>query len=637
MSLAQRENRTVKSKLALFYWIIVISFVILISGFWRLQIFQSDYYSNLAERNHLKDLPIAAPRGRVLDRYNRVLVDNYPAFAITAQWEFLKALQEHIPAIAEGLQLDPEELARQVEISRKRLPYRPFVIRENATREDIAFVESHRIEFPELDLVSAQRRLYPPDGLAANMLGYVGEVSDSDLDRPELALTEPGDHVGKTGLERQYDDVLRGEDGVRRVIVNSRGADMGVLDEKPPTAGHPLRLTIDLDLQEVAEQSFQGDNGALVALDPRTGEVLAMVSRPAYDPNLFAKGISREDWAALMSDPHNPLLNRAIQAQLAPGSIYKIILAAAALEAGTADAKTVYSCPGGATFYGRYFKCWEKHGHGQVNMHQAIVHSCDVFFYNVGKALGIDRMAEYSTAFGLGHRTGIDLPNEETGVMPSEEWKERVFHQKWYAGETISLAIGQGALTVTPLQLAYSIGGITSGGYFARPHLISWKDLTALGRPTPNPSEIRFPLQDETVTLITNAMYGVVNEGGTGGRARIVGVDVAGKTGSAQVASVQTAKNAKGSKDSLKDNAWFVGLAPRRNPEIVVCVLYEGGEHGYLAAPIARAVIKAYFDKKNGIQPRYAEKPEKPEAPKPEAARELAAVRVKGESHKPPA
>lgn len=479
-------------------------------------------------------------------------------------------------------------------------------------------METHRVEFPELDLVSVQSRLYPPNGFGANLFGYVGEVSENDLDRPELALAQPGSQVGKSGLERQYDDILRGVDGERRVIVNSRGADMGVFEEKPPVVGHQLRLTIDQDLQQIAEESFQGDDGALVALDPRTGEVLAMVSRPAFDPNLFSKGISRAEWSELISNSRNPLLNRAIQAQLAPGSVYKIIMATAALESGVATEDTAFYCPGSAVFYGRVFHCWEKKGHGHISLHNAIVRSCDVFFYNLGKNLGIDRMAEYSTAFGLGRKTGIDLPNEENGTMPSEEWKEKVFHEKWYAGETISLAIGQGALVVTPLQVAYAVGGIASGGYFPRPHLVSWKDLESLVRPPPTPIERRVPLSDQTVTIVTDGMYGVVNEGGgTGGRARIPGVDVAGKTGSAQTASVQTAKSAH-----LKDNAWFVGLAPRRNPEIVVAVLYEGGEHGALAAPIAKAVIKAYYDKKNGIQPHFAEKPEPIEAP--DAAREIA-------------
>lgn len=602
---SQRDTRAAKARITFLQWIVVVLCLVLASGFWRLQIFQAEYYADLAERNHLKSIPIPAPRGRILDRYNRVIVDNYPSFTLMVQWEFLRNLEEHIEGIAQGLKVDPADLRRQVEVLRRRTPYKPVVLKDNVSRGDVAFVESHRVEYPELDLVSVQSRLYPPDGFAANLVGYVGEVSDNDLDRPELALTQPGELVGKSGLEREYDDVLRGIDGERRVIVNSHGVDMGLFDERPPVPGRPLRLTIDYDLQLAAEQAFEGDSGAVVALDPRTGEVLAMVSRPAFDPNWFAKRISRENWVRLVTDARNPLLNRAIQAQLAPGSVYKILLAATALESGEMDSHTTFYCPGGGVFYGRYFRCWEKKGHGNVDVHSAIVRSCDVFFYNVGMKLGIDKMAEYSTAFGLGVKTGIDLPNEQPGIMPSEQWKQKTFHQKWYAGETISVAIGQGAMTVTPLQVAYSVGGIASGGQFQRPHLVKWDDLQELGRALPDPVLRHVALSDETVVAVTDGMYGVVNEGGgTGGRARIQGVDVGGKTGTAQVASLQTAKQG-----DLPDNAWFVGLAPRRNPEIVVAVLYQHGLHGYLAAPIAKAVIKAYFDKKNGIQPRFAEKP----------------------------
>ena len=510
-------------------------------------------------------------------------------------------------------------MLRRIQRSRQRSPYRPIVLAEEATRQQIAFIESHRIEFPELDLVSVQRRLYLSDGFAAHLLGYLGEVSQADLDRPELALMHPGDLVGKAGIERQYDEILRGKDGLRRVIVDSHGRETTVLDEELPTSGKPLRLTIDYDLQLIAEQELGAEQGALVALDPRTGEVLAMVSHPGFDLNLFSGGISTQDWSGLVSDPALPLLNRAIQAQLAPGSIYKVVLAAASMEAESADETTSYYCGGGAVFYDRYFRCWKKGGHGRVNLHQALVHSCDVFFYNLGKNLGVERIAEYSFKYGLGRKTGIDLPNEETGTVPSPEWKEKLFRQKWYAGETISLAIGQGALTVTPLQVAYSVGGITSGGHFARPHLAFWHDVESAGLPVQAPQAIRVAMDERTVAAVTDALYGVVNEGGTGTRARVAGLDIGGKTGTAQVASLERTRAAGQSTKDLRDNAWFVGLAPRRNPEIVVAVLYQSGEHGYLAAPIARDIIKAYFDKKNGIQPHLAQKTE--------SGREAAAVK----------
>ena len=612
MHFSQRETRLAESRLNLLQWGLVVAFVLLLSGFWRLQILLPDYYSRLADRNHIKSLPIPAPRGRILDRDGRVLVDNTPSFSIIAQAEGYDTIQEHLPALAEGLEIEQEELTRRAETRRQRQPYGPIVLVEEASRAQIAYVASHRSEFPELDLMSTQKRVYQPDGLAAHLLGYLGEVSESDLDLPQFALLEPGERVGKSGIERQYDTLLRGEDGLRRVVVDSYGREVTVLDSKPPVPGRPLRLTLDYDLQLVAEQAFEAEAGALVALDARTGEVLAMVSRPGYDPNLFSTGIATSDWTKLTTDPRLPLLNRATQAQLAPGSVYKLMLATAALEAGTLDETTTYTCPGGAVFYGRYFRCWQSKGHGRVSLHRAIAQSCDVFFYNVGKNLGVELMAEYSQQFGLGRKTGIDLPNEESGTMPSPEWKEKLFRQKWYPGETISLAIGQGALTTTPVQLAYSYGGITSDGHFARPHLVAWDELSEAGRPVQQPTVAQVALRETTVQAVTDALYGVVNEGGTGGRARIVGLDVGGKTGSAQVASIQTARSAAGTDLDLRDNGWFVGLAPRRNPEIVVAVLYQGGEHGSLAAPLAKAVIQSYFDKKKGspVLPRFAQNKE---------------------------
>ena len=610
MEFSEKGTRYAARRLIFLQWGVVAVFLFLITGFWRLQILDPEYYSRLAERNHIKEISIPAARGRILDRDGRVLVDNYPAFSIVAKWGDEKELDEHLAAIANGLGMEPGDLSGRIESARRRAPLRPIPLREKASWQDVAFVETHRSEYPGLDLMTVQRRAYPHDGFAAHLLGYVGEVSENDLDLPELALLEPGDLVGKAGIERQYNDVLKGEDGSRRIVVNTFGAEVASLDESPPVSGQDLRLTLDFDLQTIAEQGFQEDKGALVALDPRTGEVLALVSRPTFDPNLFTSGISGEDWSRLVNDLNLPLINRSIQAQLAPGSVYKILLATAALQAGTATEETSYYCPGGANFYGRYFRCWKTRGHGRVNLHQAIVHSCDVFFYNLGRNLGVDLIADYSTQFGLGHRTGIDLPHEQTGTVPSPEWKRRVFGEKWFPGETISLAIGQGALTVTPLQIAYSFGGIASGGHFIRPHLVSTDDLVAQGRQLPGEGEIHVALAEETVEAVTDALYGVVNEGGTGGPARIVGLDVGGKTGTAQVASLQAARSAKEAGAPLKDNAWFVGLAPRRNPEIVVVVLYQSGEHGYLAAPLAREVIKAYFDKKKGIQPHLANREE---------------------------
>jgi penicillin-binding protein 2 len=351
-------------------------------------------------------------------------------------------------------------------------------------------------------------------------------------------------------------------------------------------------LSIDFDIQQVAEQSLGPRPGAVVALDPRTGEVLAMSSHPSPDPNDFAVRISKEEWAQLNDDPLRPLFNRAIQAQLAPGSVFKIVTATAMLEDKVPPENFTAFCPGYATFYGRQFKCWVygKSSHGVVDLHKAILESCDVFFYNVGMRLGIDRLSYYGSKLGIGHKTGIDLPSEEAGLMPSTEWVERVQHRKWYAGETISVSTGQGAVTTTPLQLARMIGGIAMGGVFKQPHLL--KDA-------PNVGEDRFELSEPTVEKITDAMYGVVNQGGTGASLKLAGIEFSGKSGTAQV--IGYAERARvGKQKRFEDNAWFVGYAPRRNPEIVVAVLVqESGKHGGEAAgPVVRDVIKAYYDKK---------------------------------------
>jgi penicillin-binding protein 2 len=431
-----------------------------------------------------------------------------------------------------------------------------------------------------------------PGGFMAHASGYVGEVSEEQIEASNDKL-RPGDFAGKSGLERQYNDLLQGTDGMRRVVVNSVGKEVDRLPTQEAIPGKQIQLTIDYDLQQVAEQSLGPRQGAVVALDPRTGEVLAMASHPAPDPNDFAVRVPAEEWKRLNDDPAKPLLNRAIQAQLAPGSVFKVIMSVAMLEDRVPPASFTAYCPGYATFYKRQFKCWVfgKSAHGEVNLHKAIVQSCDVFFYNVGQRLGIDRISYYGSHLGIGHRTGIDLPSEEPGLMPSEEWVERVYHRKWYIGETISVAIGQGAMTSTPLQLAWSIGGIASGGVFKQPHL---------RKDAPDVAEVRFPISEHTLEEVTRGMYGVVNEEhGTATFIKLPGIEFSGKSGTAQVIGYAT-RERFGKQKKFEDNAWFVGYAPRRNPEISVAVLVqESGKHGGEAAgPVVRDVIKAYYDKK---------------------------------------
>ena len=574
-------------------YIIVGMVGVLLLGFWKLQVIDADKYSSMAERNRVRYIPVIAPRGRMLDRDGRVLVDNRPSFSVLLLRDEPVQVEKHLAGISEGLGIPVDDLRDQLNNTKNLPKFQPIIIKPDASQADIAFIESHRSDIPVLEMISVSRRRYLPGGFLAHAAGYVGEVSEQQIESSNGKL-RPGDFAGKTGLERQYNDQLQGTDGMRRVVVNSIGKEVERLATQEAIPGKQIQLTIDFDLQQIAEQSLGSRPGAAVALDPRTGEVLAMVSHPALDPNDFAVRISGDDWKNLNEDPQHPLLNRAIQAQLAPGSVFKIVTATAMLEDKNPPESFTTFCPGYATFYHRQFKCYiyGKGSHGVAGLHKAILESCDIFFYNVGMRLGIDRLSYYGTKFGLGRKTGIDLPDEKEGLMPSEEWVQRAFHRKWYAGETISVAIGQGAVITTPLQLARMIGGIAMGGVFKQPHLL--KDA-------PNVGEERVALSESTVEKITDAMYGVVNEeGGTARNVRLPGIEVSGKSGTAQVIGYAT-RERFGKQKRFEDNAWFVGYAPRRNPEIAVAVLVqESGKHGGEAAgPVVKDVIKAYYDKKN--------------------------------------
>ena len=593
----RNDNRLPQARLAVASYVIVGMIGVLLLGFWKLQVIDADKYSSLAERNRVRYIPVIAPRGRMLDRDGRVLVDNRPSFSVLLLRDDPPQVEKHLAGISDGLGIPVDDLRDQLANTKNLPKFQPIIIKPDASPADIAFIESHRSDIPVLEMISVSRRRYLPGGILSHAAGYVGEVSEQQIESSNGKL-RPGDFAGKTGLERQYNDLLQGTDGMRRVVVNSIGKEVDRLATQEAIPGKQITLTIDYDLQQISEQSLGQRPGAVVALDPRNGEVLAMVSRPTPDPNDFAVRISAEEWKQLNDDPLHPLLNRAIQAQLAPGSVFKIVTALAMLEDHNPPESLTTYCPGYGTFYGRQFKCWvysSKKGptsHGTTNLHEAILKSCDVFFYTVGMRLGIDRLSFYGDKLGLGHKTGIDLPSEETGLMPSEQWVERAFHRKWYAGETISVAIGQGAVTTTPVQLARMIGGIASGGVFKQPHML--KDAQHVG-------EERFPLSEHTIEGITDGMYGVINEpGGTGGQLKLAGIELSGKSGTAQVIGYDTRARVGKSK-KFEDNAWFVGYAPKRNPEICVAVLVqESGQHGGEAAgPVVKDIIKAYYDKKN--------------------------------------
>jgi penicillin-binding protein 2 len=603
-----RDEKVSALRLTASQYIILGIFLILAWGLWRLQVMQSDYYSLAAERNHTRNVPVLAPRGKILDREGRIIVDNYPSFSALLLRDSSRDLNGDADLIAQGLHLNADEVRARIKRFASMPQYQPIFLKEDITPDELQFIEAHRNELPELDTIMAHRRLYPRNGFMAHLIGYVGEVTEDMLNQPQFELYNPGDVVGISGVERQYNTLLMGKNGSRQALVDSHGREVGRLGETEAIPGKQLKLTIDLDLQIAAEEALAGKNGAVVAMDPHTGEILAMVSGPTFDPNDFAVRVSRDEWNKLVNDPDKPLLNKAIQAQLAPGSTFKIIMSVAGWQEHIAQDLHV-NCTGGAEFYGRRFGCWVKGGHGAVTLEKAIYQSCDVFFYTLANKLGIDRIAKYATDFGLGQKTGIDLPNEVNGVMPSEEWKIRNFKQKWFAGETISVGIGQGAVAITPVQLLRAISAISMGGRMVVPHVINPTEMPPGYVETGHYTEVKsVPLDPNGWNFITDAMSRVLLPEGTAPSAHVPGIDIAGKTGSAQIVSLTTRAKFKNS-DALAQNGWFVGFTPRRNPDIVVCVLFQGGEHGRLAARLATQVIKAYVDKQKRTPQKMVEQP----------------------------
>src|SRR6185312_4447517 len=563
-------------------YIVALILAVLITGLWRLQVLGADNFRALADANRIRKVPILAPRGRIFDRNGRLLVDNYPSVSCYLLRDQAKNINLDLPLISRGLNIPVDQIQAILRRYESAPRYQPIPLKQDITPDEQAFIEAHRNELPELETIDVQRRLYPRDGFASHLIGYVGEVSEEMLNNPRYAFYDPGDVVGRSGVEASYDSVLRGTDGYKDVIVNSRGKELGHLGQTLAIPGKDLRLTIDLDLQMAAEKALDGKVGAIVALDPHNGEVLALVSRPTFDPNQFSGRLTKNYWNEILSNPDHPLLDKATQAQLAPGSTFKIIMSVAGLQEGIAQDMHVL-CNGGADFYGHYYHCHAVHG--MVDITKGIYQSCDTFFYTLAEKLGIGRIAKYATMFGLGQKTGIDLPQEATGVMPSEEWKIRNFKEKWFAGETISVGIGQGSVAVTPVQLARALGGIASGGLLVRPHVAFPQDLPSNVLPASasdeaNDGKIQVPIDPKNWDIITDAMAMVPNPGGTAAGSHLEGIDFAGKTGTAQTISAAAKAKLKGSKAEYRNNAWFVGVEPRRNPEIVICVLLEQGEEG---------------------------------------------------------
>jgi penicillin-binding protein 2 len=593
------DRRGIVTRLSILQYVITVIFSVLAISFWVLQVVKHAKFEEMAENNHQRTLALRAPRGIVLDRNNHVLIENRPSFSISIMREHSKDLNRTIRMLAAVLGYE-ESVVREIVNRHRREPtYRPITIVLDASIAQVSAVKARRLELPDVVVEPAPTRRYP-EKLAAHAFGYVGEVSDKEVGEDESLKS--GDIVGQAGIEKIYNAQLMGIDGARRVVVNSVGREIRVLDQQEPIEGKRLQLTLDFDLQKAVEDGFRvaGFNGAAVILDPQNGEVLAFASLPEYDPNAFAAGIDRASFSALINDELKPLQDRAIQGRYSPGSTFKMAVATAALQENVITPDFKVHCGGAANFFGRSFKCWKAGGHGTMDLRHAIEQSCNVYFYTIGNMTGIDKIHKWATLLGLGEKSAIDLPNEVQGLVPSPEWKQQRFKEKWYSGETISVSIGQGGVSITPVSMAVYAAALANGGTRVTPHLLKavddgtgWKS-----RPTPPPNA-KAPVDPEKFQAIRDGLWMVVNGGGTGGRARMPGHDVAGKTGTAQVISNEGRAAARTTKD-LRDNGWFVFFAPRDKPEIAGVVFLEHGIHGPNAASVARHILETYFAKKEG-------------------------------------
>jgi penicillin-binding protein 2 len=612
MSVEQRRALTVR--LSILQGVVCVLFAALAVSFWVIQIVQHQKFQEMAENNHQRTLALRAPRGVLFDRDLKPLVVNRRSFSISIVREHSQDMDRAIRLLSSALGLDEAGVRASVERHRREPSYRPIPIVMDATPAQVASVLARQLELPEIRIEQVPTRKYP-DTMAAHLFGYVGEVTDAQVNDQDGLKS--GDIVGQAGVEKIYNGLLMGDDGARRVVVNSVGREVRTLDEDPPTEGTRLQLTIDADVQQAIEDGFDaiGLNGASVVLDPGNGEVLGLTSHPAYDPNAFAAGIDRTAWASLNTDRDRPLNDRALQGRYSPGSTFKMAVALAGLEEGIITPEFHVYCPGHAVFYGQDFACWRKSrgGHGSVDLRRAIRESCDVYFYTIGNMLGVDRINKWATTLGLGVKSGIDLPNELQGLVPSTEWKRQVRKEKWYSGETISVAIGQGAVSLTPVSMAVYAAALANGGTRLTPHLLKAVDDGSGWKPKSAPPVTKLDVDPRYMALIRDGMWAVVNEpGGTGGAARVEGHDVAGKTGTSQVISNKGRQAAKGKTDrNLNDHGWFVFFAPRDTPEIAGVVFLEHGVHGGNAAMVVRHIVDTFFAKKEGrpLPPKPVLKP----------------------------
>lgn len=575
---------------------IVLVIIILLARLWFLQVAMGDYYYDLAENNRVRTVMIQPPRGIIYDRMGRPIVENVVVYDISIIPEDIQDIDATLRRLSSYAKIDPARARSALaEAAPVRLKYEPVKIKEEAPWEEVAAVEAHMDELPGVIIEPVHKRHYPYGGLASHQLGYIGKVSQAQRKKEGVDINLL---IGQSGIEKVHDRLLRGSPGRRMIQVNATGMkvnDLGVQDPKP---GTDIYLTIDLDVQRAAEEALDNRSGAVVAMDPNTGDILAIASHPNFDPNLFSRGISAKDWERLTNDPTHPLYNRAVQSVYPPGSIFKIIPALAGLDTGAIKPDDKVIC-NGFIKYGRHtFRCWNRKGHGTVSFHKAIVESCDVYFYIMGERIGFERIALYAQKMGMGSPTGIKLPDEKAGLVPTPEWKQQKIGEPWYAGDTYINTIGQGFVLVSPIQAARMISAVANGGIFYRPRLILKtrnRETGEIVKYAPEKSDLRAVIDRVALDQVRKALYGVVNEPGGTGRAAMLGmVHVAGKTGTAQV--VAQKEPGKKLAPHLEDHAWFVAYAPVEDPQIAVAVIVENsGQGGRVAAPVAKKVLEAYF------------------------------------------
>jgi penicillin-binding protein 2 len=583
--------------------------LILLLRLWYLQILEGDRYASLSASNRLRLRVVEAPRGFILDRNGEIMVENRPTFDLYAVPEDVANPGEVATTLGHILGVSPMEVLAKLAEGRAR-PYQPLLIRKDLTEAMMVAVEERRLDLPGVNLRVRPVRAYPAGGMAANLLGYVSEVNDAQLAREEYRDFRSGETLGQAGLERRFDAFIRGVDGGEQVEVDARGRMMRLVSRDDPRSGSNIFLTIDKRVQEAAEAAFAGKKGTVVAMNPATGEILAMVSRPSYDPNLFAARISGEDWQRIATDPTHPLQNRAFQAQYPPGSVFKVIVAIAGLESGAITPDTMFPDPGYFYLGNQKFDDWKKGGHGPLNLRGAIVNSCNVWFYNAGLRVGIDEIVRVSRLFGLGEPPGLGLGDEAKGNLPNPLPRRRG-QPGWSLGNTVVASIGQGAVVTSPMQLLTMISAIANGGTIYRPWVVK-KVVSLSGEVVEEyePEAIRqVPVKPGTLAFVRDAMIGVVSEG-TGARSKIPGISIGGKTGTAQVVKKGEGKGIS----TLKDHGWFASFAPGDNPQIAVVVLVEnGGFGGLVAAPVAKAVYEAYFSSRQPVAPSPSSSEPEPE------------------------